>query len=146
MTLTVYILASRKEQRYVKELWLHTSLMRRQLHGISWVSPLYVEDIPQSNALVEMPPKPYVALGCLSNTFVAACLDQPALREMIDGAMRKVPVLISHCIWNEPPCPFADKQAAWHQTVTSAANRDDVLYKIAERMRGMLMEILKQIK
>lgn len=142
--LTVYILGSRKEQRHIEELWTHTALMRRQLRGISWVKPLYVEDMQQSNALVELPPKPYVVLGCLSNTFVAACLDQPALREMIEGAMRKIPVLITPCAWDAPPCPFANKQVAWHQPVASA-NRDDVLYQVVVRLRASLEKMLQEV-
>lgn len=140
--LTVYILASREDVRIIEKFWKHAALMRRQVRGISWISPLYVEDMPQSNALVETLPKPYVVVGCMSNTFVSELLDQPALREIIEGAMRQIPFLISRCAWREAPCPFAEKNPLWHQEVASVVNRDNALYEAVKRLRSSLEEML----
>lgn len=102
--LTVYILASRQEARYVEELWTHTALLRRHVQNIAWASPLYVEDMATSNNVgVLAMSREYIVIGCMSNSFVSAILDQPALREMVEGALKQVPFIVSPCHWNQEP-------------------------------------------
>jgi hypothetical protein len=139
LMLTVYILASHQEERYVMEFWKHTASLRRQLMNIAWTNPLYVEDLVETNAIVPAMPESYVVIGCLSNSFVSALLDQPALRELVEGALRQIPFIISPCLWEQAPCPFAGKMPATYTAITSTSQQDRVLVNVVQRVRDVLL-------
>jgi hypothetical protein len=141
--LTVYILASRKESRSVEALWKHLTLLRRQARSVTWANPLYVEDLVTANALVPAIPEPYIVIGCLSSQFISELLDQPAIREMVAGALRSVPFLISACQWNQAPCPFAGKTPAAPEILTETRQRDRVLVEAVGRI-GVLLASIRQ--
>ncbi len=143
--LTVYILASRREERSIEEFWTHMALMRRQIRSVTWANPLYVEDMVASNAVVPAMSERYVVIGCLSNRFVSALLDQPALRELVEGAIRSVPFIISPCQWNHPPCPFAGKMAVAPEAVTSTSQHDRVFVEAARRIREVIASLLQEL-
>jgi hypothetical protein len=134
--LTVYILASSQEAKYVEQFWIHMALLRRQVKSVTWASPLYVENMAtDSNALVATIPGKYIVVGCMSNRFVSALLDEPALREMIDGAAVKIPFVISPCTWNEAPNPFADRMPFLSTAITSAQEKDSLFAQAVSRLR-----------
>jgi hypothetical protein len=139
MGVTVYTLASRRDESLVKDFWTHTAMLRRQLTGITWASPLYVENMVNVNALVPTEAGLYVVIGCLSPTLVSALLDEPALREIVDGAELKIPFILSACAWNEWPCPFADKVPLVRKAVAEQGRqKDSILSEAVGRLRGAL--------
>jgi hypothetical protein len=144
-TITVYILASRQEARYADAFWTHLALMRRQLPTVTWVSPLYVEDMVASNAIVPALPKPFIVIGCLSPDVVSAILDQPALRELVEGARLRIPFIFSPCSWDQPPCPFRGLMPIVHEAITTTSRRDSLFVQAMGRIRGVLIPLLQEI-
>ncbi len=140
--LTVYILASRKEARFIEEFWKHLALLRRQVRSVIWATPLYVEDLVASNAVVPVMAEGYVVIGCLSNRFVSELLDQPALRELVEGARIMVPFIISSCQWNQSPCPFEGKMPLAREALTSTLQHDRVFVEAVRRIREVLVSFL----
>ncbi len=115
------------------------ALLRRQVKAVTWTSPLYVENIvTASNALVAAIPGKYIVVGCMSNNFVSALLDEPALREMIDGAAVKIPFTISPCHWDEAPNPFAGKAAFLSTAITSTQEKDSLFAQAVTRLRTVV--------
>lgn len=145
-TITLFILASRKEERYVSEFWKHLALARRQMQGVVWTNPLYVEDMISANAVVSVMPERYVVIGCMSNAFVAELLDQPAIREVIEGATRKIPFAIAPCQWDQPPCPFAGKQQVGRVPIASTSNKDEEFVYAVRRIRDTLTSMLQEAR
>jgi hypothetical protein len=143
--ITVFILASRHDERHVRDLWMHTVMLRRQMAGVMWANPLYVEDMVNVNALVPVQQDPYIVIGGLSPVFVSSLLDEPALREMIEGAYVKIPFIISSCGWNEYPCPFADKVPLIKQAIAEQGRmKDSLLTDAVRRLRDVVIRVLQE--
>ncbi len=139
----VFILASRADERYATDFWIHLAMARRSMSGVQWVKPFYVEDMLSTNAVVPVIPQPYVVVGCLSNTFLSEVLDQPALREMIVQAVRPIPLVIGSCEWNRYPSPFAGKMPLVSQTINEQKSRDAVFSRAVGRLREVLLTIIE---
>lgn len=136
--LTVFILASRIDERYIKEFWAHLVMCRRTMQGITWANPLYVEDLQASEALVPRLQGGYVVIGCLSPRFLAMLFEQPAIREMVEQARLKIPFIVSECEWDKRPCPFAGKVPLSRKAIASASNRDSLFTEMIQLLRRSL--------
>lgn len=141
--ITVFILASRSDERHITDFWMHLAMARRSQHGVQWVNPLYVEDMLSTHAVVPALPQPYVVVGCLSKTFLSEVLDQPALREMIGQAVRAVPLLIGSCEWNRFPSPFAQKMPLVPEIVNEQRSSDAVFSRAVGRLREALITTIE---
>jgi hypothetical protein len=139
--IAVFILASRNERQYVEEFWMHLAMARRQMVGVSWIYPLYVEDILTESALVALLPSRYVVIACLSNALLSAILDAPALREMIDGAVGKFPFIISPCGWDEYPSPFAGLSPACDKAITEVVRKDALFMQAVQRVKQEIVRL-----
>jgi hypothetical protein len=140
-SLTIYILASTNEKPYIEAFWKHTGAIRRQMPGVQWASPLYLErQIQGGLALVPSNPHKYIVIGCLSRTFLSLVLDEPAVREMITGADRAIPFLISDCDWNEWPSPFRGKKPFAKDAVArlSSARQESLFVNAVQQLRDLL--------
>jgi|SRR5713226_9692718 len=142
---TVFILASRDDERHVKDLWSHLVMLRRQIAGVTWAT-IYIEDMANSHAIVLVPSEPYIVIGCLSNVFLSLLWDSPALREVIDGAYVQVPFIISSCGWDEYPSPFADKVPLVNQAIAEQGRRkDSLLTDAVRRLRDVVIRVLQEV-
>ncbi len=137
--ITIFILASRSDERYITDFWKHLAAARRSLPGVQWVNPLYVEDMLSTNAVVPALPQPYVVIGCLSKTFLSEVFDQPALREMILQADRAMPLLIRSCEWNTFPSPFAKKAPFINEAISEGSSSDALFVRVVSRLRQTLL-------
>ena len=143
-TVTVFLLASRQEAHYVDELWKHTAVLRRQFRTVTWVSPLYVEDMARSHTLVPaMPTEHALVIGCMSPSVVAALLEQPACSALVQHASRRVPVIFSPCAWDQPPCPFQGLMPATTEAISTTSQRDRVFVEVVRRIRGVLTPVVQ---
>lgn len=137
----VLLLASRTDERQVHEFWLHLAALRRQVAGVTWAT-VYVEDLQEAQALVPVQTEEYWVIGCLSNTFLSTVLDEPAVREVIDGASKKIPFVLSSCAWNEWPSPFAKMVPFTNKALSEVGSRqqDSVLVECVRRLRDVLLK------
>lgn len=135
--LTVYILGSSEDEKQVERLWSHLSLARRQMHNVIWASPLYVENVvAESHNLVAAIPGRYIVVGCISNDFVSLLLDEPVIREIVNGAIVKIPFLLSECAWDEEPFPFVGSAPISSTPLSATEQKDKVLAYAATRIRA----------
>lgn len=145
--LTVFILASRNDERHVKDFWTHTAMLRRQIAGVTWANSLYIEDMVNLPAVVPAQAVPYIVIGCLSKVFLSGLLDEPALREIVAGAQVQIPLIISSCEWTEYPCPFAKKTPLIREAVAEVDPRqkDRVLAEAIGRLRPVVTRLAQEV-
>lgn len=137
--LTVYILGSSEDKKQVERLWKHLSLARRQVHNVIWASPLYVENVvADSHDLVEAIPGRYIVVSCLSSDFITLLLNEPAIREMVNGAIVKIPLLLRECTWDEAPLPFVGVVPILSTPLSATEQKDKVLAYAATRIRAQV--------
>lgn len=136
----IMLLASREDERQVNEFWKHLAALRRQFADVTWAT-VYVEDIHEAYALVPSQAEPYWVVGCCSHTFVSTVLDEPAVREVIEGASRKIPFILSPCAWNEWPSPFANTMPFTNKALSEVGRRlqDNVLVDCVRQLRDIVM-------
>jgi hypothetical protein len=137
----VLLLASRSDERHVHEFWMHLASLRRQVAGVTWAT-VYVEGMQEAQALVPVQAEEYWVIGCLSHTFLSTVLDSAAVWEMIDGASRKIPFIVSPCAWNEWPSPFAGKVPFADKALCEVGRRqqDSILVECVRRLCDVMSE------
>ena len=137
----VMLLASHSDERQVREFWKHLAALRRQVAGVTWAT-VYVEDMAQAQALVPVQNDECIVVGCLSHSFLSALFDEPAVREVIESAYKKIPFILSPCAWDEWPSPFEKKFPLVPRKVLSEVGSrqiDTVLAEGARRLREILL-------
>ena len=131
------------QKKYIEDYWKHLKLVRLTTQGVSWASPLYVENsTAETKAVVPATLGRYIVIGCMSSDFVVALFEEPALREMIDGAIRKIPFEIAPCTWDEAPCPFAKLASMTSPAITLAPNKDKVFKNAADRLKSVIKAVV----
>lgn len=136
--ITILILASRQEEKYVKEFWKHLGHLRRQFPGVQWPEPFYIENMRSDTALDS---KPSLIIGCMSPTFLEAIFATPILRELIEEATIKAPFIFKRCAWDEWPSPFADKTALVQGSkniISEQSNKDAVFVVAVNRLKEVV--------
>jgi hypothetical protein len=137
---TIIILASKQDEAPVDQFWKHTVMLRRTTPNITWVQPLFTEDLVSSQALVPAQETPFIIIGCMSVVFLAQIFEQPAIRELIEQAQIRMPLILSPCAWNDRPSPFAGLYPLNDQAISQTSSKDAAFFSSAQRLGASLKE------